>query len=120
MTNRVTGMGVLVGILVALHLIGWAISLGGVLAVMKEPRVQGGVLHGLYLALVTGLALIGVGLADEWTINWPWVIVKLVVTLVVIGLAIRGKSRPESVTRGYLGALAGLICVNVFLAILWR
>lgn len=113
-------MNVVVGVLVALHLIGWAIALGGVLAVMKEPRVQGGVLHGLYLALVTGLALAGVGMAIGIWINWPWLITKLVITLGVIAMAIRGKNQPEGVSRGYLGALAGLICLNVFIAVLWN
>lgn len=113
-------MSIVVGILVALHLVGWAIALGGLLSTMKEPKVLSGVLHGLYLALVTGLAITGIGGAQDWDLNYIKIGVKLLIALVVVALAIVGKNRPEKVTTGYLGMTAGLIVVNVFLAVLWK
>lgn len=116
-------MSVVVGILVALHLIGWAIALGGVLATMKEPKILGGVVHGLYLAVATGVVFTAfAGMAsDTWyhPLDYVKIGVKLVIALVVLALAIIGKNRPEKVTRGYLGAIAGLIVVNVLVAVLW-
>lgn len=113
-------MTVLVHILIALHLIGWAIALGGVLAAMKEPKVLGGVLHGLYLAVLTGLAITGIAGAQDWDMNYVKIGIKLVIALLVLAGAIVGKNRPEKVTRGYLGALAAGIVVNVFIAVMWR
>ncbi|PWD50391.1 hypothetical protein C8046_06735 [Serinibacter arcticus] len=113
-------MSVLVGVLLALHLIGWAVALGGLVATMKKPTILAGVLHGLYLALVTGLAITGVAGAQDWDLNYVKIGVKLVVALAVVALAIVGKNRPEKVTTGYLGGTAGLIVVNVFLAVLWK
>lgn len=113
-------MSIVVGILVALHLVGWAIALGGLLSTMKEPKVLSGVLHGLYLALATGLAITGIGGAQDWDLNYIKIGVKLLIAVVVVALAIVGKRRPEKVTTGYLGMTAGLIVVNVFLAVLWK
>lgn len=64
------GMSVVFGIVVVLHLIGWAIALGALLTTMKEPKVSSGVLHGLYLALATGLALTGIAGAQAWDLNY--------------------------------------------------
>ncbi len=112
------GMSVVFGIVVVLHLIGWAIALGAILTTMKEPKVSPGVLHGLYLALATGLALTGIAGAQAWDLNYVKIGIKLVVAIVVVALGIVGKNRPEKVTTGYLGAMAGLIVVNVALAVL--
>lgn len=112
-------MHVLVGILIALHLIGWAISLGALLATMKQPRILSGELHGLYLALATGLAVTGIGGAQGWDLNYVKLGIKLVIAVVVLALGIVGKNQPERVTKGWLGGMAGLIVVNVFLAVLW-
>lgn len=116
-------MSIVVGVLVVLHLLGWAIALGGILASMKEPALPGGVLHGLYLAVATGLVLTGFAgfAADTWyhPLDYVKIGVKLVIALVVVALGIVGKNRPELVTRGYLGAMAGLIVANVTIAVLW-
>ncbi|MBN8883254.1 hypothetical protein EDD28_2027 [Salana multivorans] len=117
-------MSTVVGVLVVLHLLGWAIALGGILVSMKEPKIAGGVLHGLYLALATGLLFAAfAGMAsDTWyhPLDYAKIGVKLVIALVVVAMGIVGKNRPEKVTRGYLGAMAGLIVVNVAIAVLWR
>lgn len=117
-------MTVVVGILLVLHLLGWAIALGGLLARMKHPKILGGVLHGLYLALVTGLIFAAFsGFASEtWyhPLDYAKIGIKLVIAIVVVVMGILGKNREEKVTRGYLGAMIGLIVVNVAIAVLWR
>ncbi|HLS13444.1 MAG TPA: hypothetical protein VK095_02940 [Beutenbergiaceae bacterium] len=114
-------MDVVYGILVVLHLIGWALVLGGVLTRMREPALNKGVLHGVLTALLTGILLTGLaasGVAGPDPNNTK-IAVKLVVALVVTGLVIFGSRNSEKVTRGYLGAIAGLTVVNVALAVLW-
>jgi len=38
---------------------------------------------------------------------------------VVTALVVMARRRPEKVTNGYLGAIAGLVVVNVALAVIW-
>ncbi|MBC7550753.1 MAG: hypothetical protein H7269_07630 [Cellulomonas sp.] len=109
-------------LLVVLHLLGWAIVLGGTLTHLREPRIAPGVLHGALTALVTGIAMVGLassGVVDE-DFDTTKIAVKLLVALVVTGLVLFGVNRPERVTRGLIGAIAGLVVVNVSVAVLWR
>lgn len=115
-------MDVVYGILVVLHLIGWALVLGGALTRMREPALSKGVLHGVLTALIAGILLVGVGEATSAgpdVINHMKIGVKLLVALVITGMVIFGGRNSEKVTRGYLGAIAGLTTVNVAIAVLW-
>lgn len=63
-------MEIAIGILVGLHLIGFATILGGLLSEMRNmktgARVNPGVVHGAWLALIAGLVLTGLlPLANE-------------------------------------------------------
>jgi len=115
-------MELLYNVLVVLHLVGWAIVLGGTLVNLRTPKIATGVLHGILTALVTGILLVGIGSASDeiHDPNTTKVAVKLVVALVVTGLVVYGTRRPEKVTRGLVGAIAGLTVVNVAIAVLWR
>ncbi len=53
-------MELLKNILVVLHLLGWAIVLGGTLVNLRAPKIAPGVLHGALTALVTGILIVGV------------------------------------------------------------
>ena len=77
-------MSTLIGTLVVFHLIGWAIALGGLLSTMKEPKILPGVLHGLYLAVATGLIITGIGGAQDWDLNYIKIGIKLVIALAVL------------------------------------
>lgn len=115
-------MDIVYSILVVLHLVGWAIVLGGVLAKMREPALASGVLHGVLTALVTGILLVGVAEATSGgpeEINHIKIGVKLIIALVVTGMAIYGRRNTEVVKTGYLGAIAGLTVVNIALAVIW-
>jgi hypothetical protein len=115
-------MTFVLNLLLVLHLIGWAMVLGGVLANLKKPVVPAGALHGILTALVTGILMTGIlsaGLAGNPPNNLK-IAVKLVVALVVAGLVIVGIRQSERVTTGYLGGIAGLVVVNVGVAVLWN
>lgn len=108
-------------LLVVLHLLGWAIVLGGTLTHLRTARIAPGVLHGALTALITGIAMVGLassGVVDEEFDNVK-VAVKLLIAVVVTGLVLFGVNRPERVTRGLVGAIAGLVVVNVSVAVLW-
>jgi hypothetical protein len=114
-------MTVVLNVLLVLHLIGWAMVLGGVLAHMKKPAVPAGALHGILTALVTGILMTGIlsaGLAGDPPNNLK-VGVKLLIALVVAALVVVGGRKPAKVTTGFLGGIAGLVVVNVAIAVLW-
>lgn len=116
-------MDIVVGLLVVLHLVGWAIVLGGCLVTLRQPAFPKGAWHGALTALVTGVALAALGFAEVGDLSRPdpaKMIVKLVVTLVVVGLIWSGTRRPERATRALVGATAGLTLLNVLVAVLWR
>lgn len=109
-------MNIVHGIVLVLHLVGWAMVLGGALAGMKSRKLPEGAWHGILTALVTGIVLTGLLGSD---VNHVKVAVKLVVTLVVTALVVIARRRPEKVTSGFLGGIAGLVVLNVGLAVLW-
>lgn len=111
-------MDIVHGVLVVIHLIGWALVLGGVATRMRKPEISAGVWHGILTALISGLLLTGLAEMGDDPVNHVKIAVKLVVALVVTVLVWRGR-RQESVTTGYLGAIAGLVVVNVAIAVLW-
>jgi hypothetical protein len=115
-------MELLKNVLVVLHLIGWAIVLGGTLVNLRTPKIATGVLHGALTALITGILIVGVAeMSDDLRDpNMVKIAVKLVIALVVTALVVVGQRRPEKVTTGYLGAIAGLTALNVAIAVLWR
>ena len=113
-------MTVVLNLLLVLHLVGWAMVLGGVLAHMKKPVLPVGALHGILTALVTGILMTGIlsaGLAGDPPNNLK-VGIKLVVALVVAALVFVGRRTPAKVTAGFLGAIAGLVVLNVGIAVL--
>ncbi|NMR18969.1 hypothetical protein [Cellulomonas fimi] len=114
-------MDTVYNLLLVLHLLGWAIVLGGVLTNLRTPRIATGVLHGILTALVTGILMTGLasaGVAADEPDNVK-IGIKLVIAIVVTALVVVGNNRPERVTRGLLGAVAGLTAVNVAIAVLW-
>lgn len=112
-------MGIVTGILVVLHLLGWALVLGGLATRMRKPEIPAGVLHGALTALVTGILLVGAIEMGGGDVNQVKIAVKLLVAIAVVVLVWRGQRQP-GVTTGYLGAIAGLTVLNVVIAVLWR
>ncbi|MFC7406495.1 hypothetical protein [Georgenia alba] len=112
-------MSILMGILLVLHMVGWAIVLGAAVTNMREPRLPKGVTHGAGTAVVAGILMVGVAEMSGWELSYAWVTVKLLVGLTILGLSIYGSHNPEKVSRGFLGAVAGLTVLNIAVAVLW-
>ncbi|MDT0265238.1 hypothetical protein RM844_02920 [Streptomyces sp. DSM 44915] len=115
-------MDVLIGLFLALHIVGIAALLGGVLAQMKAIRtgeavVTPGMLHGAATMLVTGLALVGLNQADDQEVNNTKIAVKLALLVVILVLVY--VKRGEKVPPPVLGTIALLTTVNIFIATLW-
>jgi hypothetical protein len=116
-------MTTLYSVLLVLHLVGWAIVLGGVLATMRQRVLPKGALHGILTALVTGVLMVGLassGVADVGEPDNTKIALKLLVAVVVTALVVHGTRSPKKVTTGLLGAIAGLTVLNVAVAVLWR
>ncbi len=114
-------MDIVYGIVLVLHLIGWAMVLGGAIYGMRSVELSKGMLHGILTALVAGIVMVGLasaGVAGNKPNNIK-IGVKLIVALVVTGMVIYGGRNSEKVTRGYLGGIAGLTTLNVAIAVLW-
>ena len=112
-------MNILLGILLVIHMIGWAIVLGGTLTHLRPARIATGVTHGALTALVAGILMVGVAEMGGHHLDYAWVAVKLVVGLAVTALAIFGARREEKVTTGLVGGIAGLTVLNIAVAVLW-
>lgn len=116
-------MDIVYGLLVVLHLIGWAIVLGGCIVTLRQNAFPKGALHGALTALVTGLVMTGLRSAEVAGLDKPdnaKIGVKLVITLVITVLIWLGQRKPEQVTKGRVGLVLGLTAVNVVIAVLWR
>ena len=115
-------MDVAIKIFLILHFIGLAGIIGSWLAVIKEPRVVMGMLHGAILQVVTGLALVGLNEANDADVNHMKIGIKLVIALIVLAVAIIGVKK-EKQNPGSTAVLAhtagGLGILNVIIAVMW-
>lgn len=110
-------------LIVALHLLGMAAIVGSYLVVVRAPRFVPGFLHGALTQLVTGLVLVGIReakiLDDEDPLNHAKIGVKLLIALVVAGLAWVNRKRNDT-SAGVVHAIGGLAVLNVLIAVLWE
>ncbi|GAA1920761.1 hypothetical protein GCM10009716_31770 [Streptomyces sodiiphilus] len=116
-------MDILIGIFLALHIIGIGALLGGFLVQMKamrtgEARIVPAILHGAGTMLVTGLILVGLNEADGADLNHIKITVKLVVLVALTALAYL-KRDDERVPPGVFGTIGLLTIANIFIATLW-
>jgi hypothetical protein len=109
-------------LVLVLHIVGWAIVLGGTLVNLRPPRIATGVLHGALTALVTGLVMVGLAEAVlDGDVNHVKIGIKLLVTLVITALVVvASRKDADRVTTGMVGGIAGLTALNIAIAVLWR
>lgn len=112
-------MDIVFGLLLILHLVGWAIVLGGVLTNLQQPRLATATWHGVLTALVSGLLMVGLAEMGDGDVNNIKIAVKLVIALVLTVSIWRGRKQ-ESVSRGFLLGIAAMTLVNIGVAVLWR
>ena len=110
-------MSVLISVLVALHLICWAVALGTWVASARTRRPNPGMAHALAGAVVLGVVLAAlVSIVGEP--NHMKLGLKLVVGLVALVLGyLAQKKGPETPSAVWFGIPAAIV-VNVFIAVL--
>ncbi|MBC9733699.1 hypothetical protein [Nocardioides marmotae] len=108
-------------ILLFVHILGFAALLGGLLvqARLPEKSVNALMRDGAGTAFVAGLALVGVieG-ADLGSPDHVKIAVKLVVSLVILGL-VMANLRKERISQGLWALLLFLTVANIAVAVFW-
>jgi hypothetical protein len=116
-------MNVVRGLLVILHLVGMASIVGAWLSTLRTPRILPGMVHGALLQLVTGLLLVGLlesgAFGEDEAVDNAKIGLKLLITLVVAGLAWVHRRRADEVSPAVFHAVGGLALLNVAIAVLW-
>ncbi len=108
-------------LLVFLHLLGMGMLVAMFFLQMRAgagAALNKGWLHGAGLQLVTGLALVGLSPLTDEEYDHVKIGVKLLVLVVIGGLAIAYARKPAAPTW-LPRALAGLVVLNVGVAVFW-
>ncbi|SMX67174.1 hypothetical protein BSP239C_00026 [Brevibacterium sp. 239c] len=93
-------MEILREILVALHLIGMAIIVGGYFSLIRTPKVAPGMLHGSYLQLITGLLLLTIAEMGSGEVNHMKIGIKLLIAILVTVFAFIGNKKQKAFAAG--------------------
>ncbi|GAC86062.1 hypothetical protein [Gordonia paraffinivorans] len=117
-------MEILRSVVIFVHLIGFAVTFGALVsqAVSREFRFTRVMEWGVVISFVTGLAL-----AAPWPegieLNYPKIIIKLVILLVLGGVLGMGNARQrrtgEPVPRGLFWVACALPLIAAGLAVIW-
>ena len=118
-------MDIVIQILFVLHLVGLASLLGGVLVQVtafktRTARVLPAIMHGAWLQLVTGIALVGIiattpgNHLDNIKIGVKF---GVLIAITIIAFVNRKKTVPAEWVVPTIGALT---LVNVVIAVFWR
>ncbi|MFF5177383.1 hypothetical protein ACFY2Q_05080 [Micromonospora sp. NPDC000316] len=107
-------------ILLYVHLIGFALLLGGGIAqyVTGRLRINAAMLWGSVIQVVTGIGL-SAPLRDGDEPHPAKLVTKLVFALLIFVMVFFSRKR-ESVNRGHFLAIVGLTLVNAAVAVFWR
>lgn len=109
-------------ILLYVHLIGFALLLGGSIAqyVSGRLRINSAMLWGAVIQLLTGLGLSAPlrGGGDDEP-NPAKLVTKLVIALLIFVMVFFSRKR-DVVNRGHFLAIVGLTLVNAAVAVFWR
>lgn len=114
-------MDIVVGIVLVIHLLGWALALGMAVAGLRGGFLPKGATHGVLTALVAGIVLVGLAEMDGGDVNHIKIGVKLVIALAATVVAFLGDRARRDDVKGspMIPTLAALVVVNVAVAVLW-
>lgn len=117
-------MEILKNVTLALHIIGVAALLGGVIFQSQQmrdgtARVLPAMMHGAWTMLLTGLLLVGLHYPLDEEVNNPKVGVKLVVLVAIIVIALMNRKRTTPASWA-LPSIGLLTILNVLLATVWK
>jgi hypothetical protein len=102
------------------HLIGFALLLGGTIVqyLAARLRINAPMLWGAIIMLLTGIGL-SAPLRDGNEPDPAKLVTKLTLALLIFVMVFFSRKR-ESVNRGHFLAIAGLTLVNAAVAVFWR
>ncbi|MFC5923675.1 hypothetical protein [Micromonospora vulcania] len=108
-------------ILLYVHLIGFALLLGGSIAqlVSGRLRINPAMLWGAVIQLLTGLGLSAPLRGDGDEPAPAKLVTKLVIALLIFVMVFFSRKR-DVVNRGHFLAIVGLTLVNAAVAVFWR
>jgi hypothetical protein len=117
-------MEILKNVILALHIIGVAALLGGVLYQIRAiregtARVLPAILHGAWTMLLTGVLLVGLQYPLGHEVNNVKITVKLAVLVVILVVTLVNRKR-ETLSRWVLPLIGALTVVNILLATVWK
>lgn len=111
-------------LLFALHLLGLAAIIGSFFVQLrrKSDFVLVPMLAGAITQLVTGLALVGLGEAADYDINYAKIAVKLGIAVVVLVAAIVAVTvqRRGGRVQPWFHTAGGLAVINLLVAVFWQ
>ena len=105
--------------LIVLHLLGAAAILGPALDQLRSEtkRITTAMLWGARAQILTGIALVGVASANDADLDHVKITVKLLLALVIVGLA---ESQRKKQAAWAFWTVFGLTLVNVIVAVFWH
>ena len=116
-------MEILKNLILALHIIGVASLLGGILVQIPAiklgtARIIPAILHGAWVMLATGVILVGLQYPLGHEVNNTKIAVKLIVLIAILVIALINRKR-ETVPRWVIPTLGGLTVANIVIATVW-
>ncbi len=105
-----------------LHLVGFALLLGGAIVqyLSGKLRINSAMLWGAILQLITGIALSAPLRDDDADEPAPAKLaVKLIIAILIFIMVFFARKR-EAVNKGHFMAIIGLTLVNAAVAVFWR
>lgn len=119
-----SSMEILKNVVLAIHIIGVASLLGGVLVQIPAMRqgtakVVTAIRDGAWTMLVTGVILVGLQYPLGHEVNNAKIAVKLGVLVVILVLTLVNRKR-ETLARWVLPVIGALTVVNILLATVWK
>jgi hypothetical protein len=107
-------------ILLFLHLVGFAVLLGGAVAqyISGTIRINAAMVWGAGAQLVTGIAL-SAPLDRPYDLNPAKLAVKLVIAVMIFAMVFFARKRAV-VNNGHFIAIIGLTLANAAVAVFWR
>lgn len=117
-------MEILKNVVLALHIIGVASLLGGILVQISaiklgKTRILPAILHGAWTMLITGIILVGLQYPLGHEVNNVKITVKLVILAAILVVALVNRRR-ETLAGWVLPVLGGLTVANVLIATVWK
>lgn len=117
-------MEIVKNVVLALHIIGVASLLGGILVQISaiklgKARIFPAILHGAWVMLGTGIVLVGLQYPLGNEVNNAKITVKLAILVAILVVALINRKR-ESVARWVIPTLGLLTAANILLATVWK